>query len=110
MQPATKTRRVWRSMKNCTNTVCSQSVSTVKKSEVGTPAAWMLRTRHDNRQLVTADTQLRSAWACVDDQRLPWERHLRPDRLTPYRVCRAFAILLLRLGTPASAPKPSGRA
>jgi hypothetical protein len=59
--------------------------------------------------VVAAYTQLRLARACVEDQRLPWERRLRPDRLTPYRVRRAFSALLLRLGTPANPPKPCGR-
>jgi hypothetical protein len=58
---------------------------------------------------VAAYTQLRLARACVRDQRLPWERRLEPHRLTPYRVRRAFCALLLRLGTPANAPKPCGR-
>ena len=59
--------------------------------------------------LVAAYTQLRLARACVADRRLPWERRLRPDRLTPYRVRRAFSALLVGLGTPATAPKPCGR-
>ena len=59
--------------------------------------------------LVAAYTQLRLARACVADQRLPWERRLRPERLTPYRVRRAFSALLVGLGTPASPPKPGGR-
>jgi hypothetical protein len=59
--------------------------------------------------LVAAYSQLRLARACVADQRLPWERRLRPERLTPYRVRRAFSALLLRLGTPTSPPKPCGR-
>jgi hypothetical protein len=54
-------------------------------------------------------TQLRLARACVHDQRLPWERRLRPQALTPYRVRRAFSALLCILGTPAHVPKPSGR-
>jgi len=41
--------------------------------------------------------------------RLPWERPLEPDKLTPYRVRRGFPSLLVALGTPANAPKPCGR-
>lgn len=37
----------------------------------------------------------------VADARLPWERPLPPERLTPARVRRACGPLLLRLGTPA---------
>ena len=59
--------------------------------------------------LVAAYTQLRLARAGVADRRLPWERRLRPERLTPYRVRRAFSALLVGLGTPATAPKPCGR-
>jgi hypothetical protein len=77
---------------------------------------WVLpRVRHPEQAdrwtalLVAAHTQLRLARPCVADQRLPWERRLRPERLTPYRVRRAFSALLLRLGTPASPPKPCGR-
>jgi hypothetical protein len=77
---------------------------------------WVLpRVRHPEQAdrwtawLVAAYTQLRLARECVADQRLPWERRLRPERLTPYRVRRAFSALLLGLGTPASPPKPCGR-
>ncbi|HLH26714.1 MAG TPA: hypothetical protein VK066_29675 [Chloroflexota bacterium] len=77
---------------------------------------WVLpRVRHPEQAdrwtalLVAAYTELRLARACVADQRLPWERRLYPDRLTPYRVRRAFSALLLSLGTPASPPKPCGR-
>ena len=37
----------------------------------------------------------------VADRRLPWERPLPPDRLTPGRVRRVLALELSRLGTPA---------
>jgi hypothetical protein len=77
---------------------------------------WVLpRVRHPEQAdrwtalLVAAYTQLRLARGCVADERLPWERQLRPERLTPYRVRRAFSALLLGLGTPASPPKPCGR-
>jgi len=59
--------------------------------------------------VLAAYTQLRLARAVVDDQRLPWERHLRPRRLTPYRVRRGIASLLCVLTSPANPPKPCGR-
>lgn len=59
--------------------------------------------------VLLAYTQLRLARPWVADQRLPWERPLRPAHLTPYRVRRAFSALLLMLGTPATVPKPCGR-
>jgi DDE superfamily endonuclease len=59
--------------------------------------------------VLAAYTYLRLARPLVADQRLPWERPLRPGQLTPYRVRRAVSSLLLRLGTPASPPKPCGR-
>jgi hypothetical protein len=54
-------------------------------------------------------TQLRLARAVVADARLPWERPRPPGRLSPVRVCRGFPRLLVRLGSPAAAPKPAGR-
>jgi len=59
--------------------------------------------------VVAAYTQLRLARPWVADRRLPWERPLDPDQLTPYRVRRAIPALLLILRTPAIGPKPSGR-
>ena len=59
--------------------------------------------------VVAAYTQLRLARACVADRRLPWERRLPPDRLTPNRVRRDFPQVLAALGSPTSAPKPCGR-
>jgi hypothetical protein len=53
--------------------------------------------------------QLRLARAVVVDARLPWERPRPPGRLSPVRVCRGFPRLLVRLGSPACAPKPAGR-
>jgi hypothetical protein len=53
--------------------------------------------------------QLRLARAVVADTRLPWERPRPPGRLSPVRVCRGFPRLLVRLGSPAATPKPSGR-
>jgi hypothetical protein len=58
--------------------------------------------------VLAAYAQLRLARAIAADQRLPWE-HPRPQpRLSPYRVRRGFPQLLVRLGTPASTPKPFG--
>ena len=45
----------------------------------------------------------------IADQRLPWERPLAADRLSPGRVRHAFPALLARLGTPAREPKPRGK-
>jgi hypothetical protein len=53
-------------------------------------------------------TQLRLARAVACDQRLPWERPRPQPRRSPYRVRRGFPRLLCALGSPASAPKPSG--
>jgi hypothetical protein len=59
--------------------------------------------------VVVAFTQLRLARACVEDLRLPWERHYDSGRLTPIRVHRVVSTLLAHLGTPAKPPKPCGR-
>ncbi len=59
--------------------------------------------------VLAAYTQLRLAAACVQDQRLPWERPRRDHLLSPYRVRRTFCAVLLVVGTPANAPKPCGR-
>jgi hypothetical protein len=72
----------------------------------GTPAAadrwtWLL---------VLALWQLWLARPLVADQRLPWEKPLPAERLTPGRVRRAFARLLSPLGTPARPVKPRGKA
>jgi DDE superfamily endonuclease len=58
--------------------------------------------------VLAAYTQLRLARQIVCDQRLPWERSRPQPRLSPYRVRRGFPRLLYALGSPASAPKPSG--
>jgi hypothetical protein len=74
-----------------------------------------LRVRHPEQAdrwtwlVLAAYTQLRLARACVADRRLPWERPRPPGRLTPCRVRRSVAALLLTLGTPARAPQPCGR-
>jgi hypothetical protein len=59
--------------------------------------------------VMAAYTQLRLARSWVADHRLPWERPLEPDKLTPARVRRALSALLPMVGTPASPPKPCGR-
>jgi hypothetical protein len=59
--------------------------------------------------VVAAYTQLRLARERVGDLRLPWERRYDKGRLTPVRVHRVVSSLLVKLGTPAKAPKPCGR-
>ena len=74
----------------------------------------MPRVRHPEQAdrwtwlVVSVYTQLRLAQPWVADQRLPWERRLDPEKLTPPRVRRAVSGLLPVVGTPASAPKPCG--
>jgi hypothetical protein len=58
--------------------------------------------------VVLAYTQLRLAQPLVADRRLPWERPLRQERLTPGRVRRQFSSLRVLLGTPAQPPQPCG--
>ena len=48
--------------------------------------------------------------AAYPQLRLPWERRLEAGKLTPYRVRRAFSSVRPLLATPASRPKPCGRA
>ena len=59
--------------------------------------------------VLLAYAQLRLAQPIVANQRLPWERPLRQERLTPGRVRRQFCQRRAVLGTPASPPKPAGR-
>jgi hypothetical protein len=59
--------------------------------------------------VLAAYAQLRLARQLVADQRLAWERPRPPGRLSPYRVRRGFPRLLCVVGSPAAAPKPSGR-
>lgn len=54
-----------------------------------------------------AYTQLRLARPVTADLRLPWEKHLPPDLLTPRRVRRGFRLVTANLPTPAKPPKPS---
>jgi hypothetical protein len=58
--------------------------------------------------VAAAYSQLRLARRLVSDLRLPWERPRPQARLSPLRVRRGFPQLLVRLGSPAAAPKPSG--
>ncbi len=55
--------------------------------------------------VLAAYTQLRLARELVEDQRLPWEKHRHPSRLSPMRVRRGFSRLRARIGTPAHPPK-----
>lgn len=60
--------------------------------------------------LAAALWQLWLARALVADRRLPWERPLPPERLTPGRVRRAMEGVLAPLATPARPPRPRGKA
>ena len=59
--------------------------------------------------VLAAYAQLVLARAVAEDRRLPWERPLPPQKLSPTRVLRDFASLVSLLGTPAGAPKPCGQ-
>jgi hypothetical protein len=59
--------------------------------------------------VVATYTQLQLARPWIADCRLPWERPLDPDKLTPSRVRRAVSGSLPVVGTPTSPPKPCGR-
>lgn len=59
--------------------------------------------------VLAAYTLLRLLKPAAADHRLPWERPLAPELLTPGRVRHGVSALLPRLGTPASGPKPAGR-
>lgn len=59
--------------------------------------------------LASALWQLWLARPLVVDHRLPWERPVDPARLSPGRVRRGMAGLLVTLGTPARAPRPRGK-
>jgi hypothetical protein len=59
--------------------------------------------------VLAAYTLLRLLKPAVADHRLPWQRPLLPDALTPGRVRQGLSALLPLLGTPAAAPKPAGR-
>ena len=53
--------------------------------------------------------QLWLARSLVAEVRLPWDHPLAAEHLTPGRVRRAFAILLVRLSSPTRAPHPRGK-
>ena len=53
--------------------------------------------------------QLCLARGVVADRRLPWERSLPMEKLTPTRVLRSFVTLLPLVGTPTAARKFRGR-
>jgi hypothetical protein len=53
--------------------------------------------------------QLWLARSLVADQRMPWERVLPEERLTPGRIQRAFPGLLTALGTPTRPVRPRGK-
>lgn len=53
--------------------------------------------------------QLWLARAHVADARVPWERPVAADRLSPGRVRRAFGGLLLQVGAPVRPPIPRGK-
>jgi len=57
--------------------------------------------------IICALTQLRLARTLATDYPRKWERRRKPGRLTPGRVRRDFARLILAAGTPASPPKPT---
>jgi len=53
--------------------------------------------------------QLWLARGLVADQQLPWESRKDPAQLSPGRVRRACAVLLMHVGSPARAPKLRGK-
>jgi len=55
--------------------------------------------------VAAAYTELRLARGLVEDLRLPWERRLGPQALSPARVRRGFRLLRAVIGSPASPPK-----
>ena len=57
--------------------------------------------------VLIAHTQLRLARPLAADHRLPWQRPLPADRLTPARVRADFPRIHRTTTRPASAPKPS---
>lgn len=60
--------------------------------------------------LVAALWQLWLARPDVADVRLPWERPVAPERLSPGRVRRGMAPLVATLWSPARRPRPRGKA
>ena len=56
--------------------------------------------------IIACHAQLRLARPLADDLRRPWERPVRPGRLTPARVRRGFRNIHAKAAQPAGAPKP----
>lgn len=54
-----------------------------------------------------AYAQLHLARALAVDRRLPWEKPVPPERLSPGRVRRGFRRVTSALATPATSPKPA---
>lgn len=59
--------------------------------------------------VLVAYTQLRLARPLVTDHRLPWEKPLPSNRLTPGRVRRRFRHVQAAVGTLTNPPQPCGR-
>lgn len=57
--------------------------------------------------MIAAYAQLRLARPLATELRRPWEKPPEPNKLTPARVRRGFRNLCTKIGSPASAPKPS---
>ena len=55
--------------------------------------------------LTAVYTQLRLARGLVADERLPWQRPVDPDHLSPGRVRQGFARVAYTLGSPTTTPK-----
>jgi hypothetical protein len=67
------------------------------------------RSEHWSDLMPLAQWQLYLARDVVSDTPLPWQKPQSQQKLTPGRVAEGFAGVLLRIGTPASAPKPRGK-
>jgi hypothetical protein len=53
--------------------------------------------------------QLWLARDAVHDTPLPWQKAMTYSQLTPARIARGFASLLVRIGSPATEPKNRGK-
>jgi hypothetical protein len=60
--------------------------------------------------LLLASWQLWLARTGARDNPLPWQKPQAPEKMTPGRVQRGRSGVLARIGTPAQAPKPRGKA
>jgi len=56
--------------------------------------------------LITWQLWLARSW--VSDKPLPWQKP--QEKLSPGRTCQGLSAILARIGTPAQAPKPRGKA